>query len=323
MNQPSPKKPSFLSRFIIIALIILVILMIFAWFSQKAENMAKNVLHNYCQDLVQSNDRDALGFKYCQDYVQDLQAKQAQPLPSDDAMEQEMTADDSKTQTPTANQKDTPVSIPKSTVPAQPIVSGMIQAGKDPLLSYLDEQYTSKENYVHRDVKSSLIAMIEAAKKDRIHLEVISGFRSHGHQRSIWERKWNSFSGSNDEKLYKILRYSSYPGISRHHWGTDIDFNSLELAYWRSDEGMRTHQWLVNNAAKFGFCEPYSGKRNGGYENEPWHWSYKKIAYPLQQQRMQSFNSIFEAKILGRETAIAHANEIAQYVSKVSPSCTQ
>ena len=75
------------------------------------------------------------------------------------------------------------------------------------------------------------------------------------------------------------MRYSSMPGTSRHHWGTELDVNSCKLAYWNSSEGKRTYQWLCNNAHKFGFYQPYTADAGRtGYAEEKWHWSYKSMS---------------------------------------------
>ena len=52
-----------------------------------------------------------------------------------------------------------------------------------------------------------------------------------------------------------ILLYSSMPTTSRHHWGTDMDINSLENSYFASGQGLKEYTWLKKNAAKFGFCQ--------------------------------------------------------------------
>jgi zinc D-Ala-D-Ala carboxypeptidase len=84
------------------------------------------------------------------------------------------------------------------------------------------------------------------------------------------------------ERAREILRFSAMPGTSRHHWGTDIDLNSLVNSYFR----VRTRKKNLRMAAcktlvSFGFCQPYTAhgaNRNGGYEEEKWHWSYKPVA---------------------------------------------
>ncbi|MFM9004881.1 MAG: D-alanyl-D-alanine carboxypeptidase family protein [Flavobacteriales bacterium] len=40
------------------------------------------------------------------------------------------------------------------------------------------------------------------------------------------------------------MKFSSMPGTSRHHWGTDIDLNSVEPSYFLSGKGLLIYQWL-------------------------------------------------------------------------------
>ena len=134
--------------------------------------------------------------------------------------------------------------------------------------------------------------MREAAQKDGVQLTIISAARNFNHQKRIWEAKWNGnrlVNGKNlktdipepGKRAVAILKYSSMPGTSRHHWGTDIDINSLSPSYFESGKGKKEYEWLRDNADQFGFCQVYSEKgmdRVYGYEEEKWHWSYVPIA---------------------------------------------
>lgn len=151
------------------------------------------------------------------------------------------------------------------------------QGGRDHLRA-VPNQFTNKEEWVHHNVYPALMTLISAAKQDGIDLSIVSAYRSYAHQRRIWENKWGSASDTDIEKARQILRYSSFPGTSRHHWGTDIDFNSVTLDYWNSPKGRNTYRWLTNNAPKFGFCQVYASGRNKGYSDEPWHWSHTPTA---------------------------------------------
>ena len=68
--------------------------------------------------------------------------------------------------------------------------------------------------------------MKNAAKKEGINMKIVSGYRSFNRQKLIWNRKFlnNQKQGLNPlENINKIILYSTIPGTSRHHWGTDID----------------------------------------------------------------------------------------------------
>ena len=83
----------------------------------------------------------------------------------------------------------------------------------------------------------------QLAEDEGITLIIISGTRSFNHQKSIWDRKWGRtrYMGWQEiDKAIDILTYSSMPGTSRHHWGTDIDFNSLENSYFDAGDGLKS-----------------------------------------------------------------------------------
>ena len=135
--------------------------------------------------------------------------------------------------------------------------------------------------YLLIEVYKAFNNMKEAAAKEGINIKVRSGFRSFNHQTWIWNWKWGLKSRikmTPKEKAVDILKYSSMPGTSRHHWGTEADINSLELEYWESEEGEKIYKWLCENAEQFGFFQPFKNNEGKGYLVEKWHWSYSAIA---------------------------------------------
>lgn len=144
--------------------------------------------------------------------------------------------------------------MPKASISA-PLdrLSQVHGAANEAELVSLPSNYTTKNEQIHKDVYDPLMAMIAAAEKDGVSLSVVSAYRSYKRQKQIWENKWGGASDDDPKKALSILKWSSFPGISRHHWGTEVDLNSVTLSYWQSAKGMATHQWLVNNAPSFGF----------------------------------------------------------------------
>jgi len=146
--------------------------------------------------------------------------------------------------------------------------------------------------FMHRDAYSAFLKMHEAAAAEGVDLTIVSAMRTFSDQKRIWNNKWKGRVELQDginaaniadpfERALEILRYSAMPGTSRHHWGTDIDLNSVEPEFFQAPNGQIIYKWLKNNAGKFGFCQPYSpigDSRWGGYEEELWHWSYKPVA---------------------------------------------
>lgn len=129
-----------------------------------------------------------------------------------------------------------------------------------------------------------------AAFKDSINIKIVSAFRSYQRQNQIWNRKYKYYREqglSNNEIIDKITDYSTIPGTSRHHWGTEIDIiavnadmpmrNVLNEKHFKKGGAFhKMYEWLQENANKFGFYEAYTDDSSRkGFEYEPWHYSYK------------------------------------------------
>lgn len=192
--------------------------------------------------------------------------------------------------------------------------------GKGNLVA-VDKRYTAKAEMVHNQVLNPLMQLIRQAERDGVRLSIVSAYRSYDHQRGIWERKWGNSANDDTSKAASILRLSSFPGTSRHHWGTDIDFNSVSSSYWQSAEGRKAYSWLKSNAPNYGFCEVYGKGRSQGYEYEPWHWSYIPVAqqYYAQITNPSVFNTAITQNIKGGAAARALSAKIMTHVTAISP----
>lgn len=174
---------------------------------------------------------------------------------------------------------------------------GKISPGSHPDFLLIPEEYCSRGGiYLREEALEALLGLIEAAADEGIELRVLSGTRPFSHQKNIWERKWarTRYMGWQDfDKAKDILLYSSMPGSSRHHWGTDVDLNSLENNYFESGIGAEVYDFLKRCAVEFGFVQVYTSKDLGrtGYEEEKWHWSYMPIASQMLQQYNKEIKS--------------------------------
>ncbi len=200
----------------------------------------------------------------------------------------------------------------------------------------IPEQYTAVPNqmYLRKETLSAFLGMQEAANKDGIELRIASATRNFDYQKNIWNNKWTGYTlvdgrdltkSMPDElkRFKKILEYSSAPGTSRHHWGTDIDINNANPEYFETKNGQKVYEWLILNAYKFGFCQPYNLKgsdRPTGYNEEKWHWSY----LPLSRNFTQEYkNLIKEEDIKGflGDIHVPSLSLINNYVLGINPAC--
>lgn len=212
---------------------------------------------------------------------------------------------------------------------------GNITPSQSEKMVEIESRYASRAGmFMHKDAYRAFQKMHEAAENDGVDLAIISAMRTFDHQKRIWDNKWNG-----EQKLFgdiyateiadpverakEILRFSAMPGTSRHHWGTDIDLNSLQNEYFENGEGKEIYQWLINNAQYFGFCQPYTPHgqdRGGGYEEEKWHWSYKPVAAKYLQAFKNSIDYDDIAGFEGDQTA-RRLNVIEKYVMQIDPEC--
>lgn len=189
----------------------------------------------------------------------------------------------------------------------------------------VEKPYTQRpEMRLRREAMEAFKKMYEAAKKEGVQLQIISSTRNFNQQKAIWEGKWKRFAKDAPQRsarALKILEYSSMPGSSRHHWGTDIDLNDLNNeAFEKGGRYEKVYQWLAQHAHEYGFCQPYTAGRPHGYHEEKWHWSYTPLSSPLLQQYR---NQVHDSDITGFEGAdlAAEIHIIEYFVLGINTEC--
>lgn len=203
---------------------------------------------------------------------------------------------------------------------------GKFDYRKDVRFILVDKKWCDKEIYLQKKPYQAFVKMAEAAKKADIDLSVVSGTRNFYDQKIIWEKKWKNnqkkIKNTKDNAL-KILLYSSMPATSRHHWGTDIDINSVEESYFNSSKGKKVYRWLVENAHKYGFCQVYSdkNKKRTGYNTEVWHWSYMPLSNYYLENYVKNISYSDITGFLGSESA-KEINMIQNYVQGIDRKCS-
>jgi LAS superfamily LD-carboxypeptidase LdcB len=215
-------------------------------------------------------------------------------------------------------------------------LTGKFDPASHPDFVKVDPRYADGEGYyLRRDTYESFRKMWEAAKAAGIQLTIISATRNFERQKQIWEAKWTGGrpieNGANAARKYpnpktralKILEYSSMPGTSRHHWGTDIDLNDLDNYTFEQGKGKEVYDWLQQHAAEYGFCQPYSVKgeeRPHGYNEEKWHWSYMPVSRQLTELASRRFRDQMISGFAGAETAI-EIGVVEKYVLGINQAC--
>jgi len=200
----------------------------------------------------------------------------------------------------------------------------------------IDSVYADRAGlYLHRATYAAFVEMYQAALQDGIQLQIRSATRNFNSQKSIWERKWSGETtienGKNAVVAYPdpvqratmILKYSSMPGTSRHHWGTDIDLNAFENSWFDSGPGLDIYNWLSQHAAAYGFCQPYSAKGDArlyGYEEERWHWSYMPLSQILTSMAADSLRDEMISGFQGAQVA-PQLRIVERYVLGIHPAC--
>lgn len=117
------------------------------------------------------------------------------------------------------------------------------------------------------------LAMVRAARAERVTLVPLSGFRSVEEQTYLFFTLKAKRSLSAQERA----QVSAPPGYSEHHTGYAVDIGDGD----RPDTDLETdfdktaaYRWLMVNAARFGFELSFPKDNAQGVSYEPWHWRF-------------------------------------------------
>ena len=164
---------------------------------------------------------------------------------------------------------------------------------------------------IRREAFLAYKRMKDAALKSGIKLEVVSSYRDFNHQNRIWERKFKKFTNQGLDGLSaikKIIEYSTIPGTSRHHWGTDMDVidaavprpqSVLSPVHFEENGRFRKMKlWMEQHSESYGFYLVYTNEPSRkGFKYEPWHYSYK----PLSQLYLKEYLELDLKELLEHE----------------------
>lgn len=171
---------------------------------------------------------------------------------------------------------------------------------------------------LRKEAYESFLEMKSAAEEDGINITIASSFRDFYRQKSIWERKYRQFTQTDNmepiDAIDKIIEYSTIPGTSRHHWGTDIDIidgnkkvDGDVLDPEKFEIGGPYDElklWMDINSKDYGFYLVYTDNtRRRGFKYEPWHYSYAPISIPMltEYRKLNVLKLLQKEDILGAE----------------------
>ncbi len=180
------------------------------------------------------------------------------------------------------------------------------------LMGKADIELYGKDINLRMEAHDAFVAMKKAAAVDGIDIKVISSYRNFERQEIIWERKYIQYTEEDNmtplAAIDKIIQYSTIPGTSRHHWGTDLDIvdgnKKVEgdvLVPEKFGEGgpyADFKQWMDANANTFDFYMVYTDDpKRRGFKYEPWHYSYAPLSVPM----LTAFRGKNILQLLGKE----------------------
>jgi len=206
-------------------------------------------------------------------------------------------------------------------------LSGQFDPSTHPAFVKVPRKYGNRDGYyLRKEAFDAFKSMHEAARKANVNLVIRSATRNFNYQKNIWNRKWKEKTKripDTKARVLDILKYSSMPGTSRHHWGTEVDLNSFNNEWFTHGEGLKLFNWMTENAHKYGFYRPYTVKnaeRPTGYNEEKWHWSFT----PLSKQMLADAEGVLKDDNIKGFSGSEHANSLSivkNYIFGVHPSC--
>lgn len=136
----------------------------------------------------------------------------------------------------------------------------------------VNKTYSLPKSYNYGLTNETLEAfnkMKNAAAKDNISLEIVSGFRSYEEQVALY----NEYTAEHGKE--EADTFSARPGYSEHQSGLAMDVNHADF----STVGSEDMEWLDKHCAEYGFIIRFPEEKESitGYNYEPWHIRYVGI----------------------------------------------
>lgn len=180
------------------------------------------------------------------------------------------------------------------------------------LMGKADIELHGKDINLRKEAHDAFLEMKKAAYSDGIDLKIVSSYRSFQRQAGIFERKFLAYTEDEGmdplDAIDKIIEYSTIPGTSRHHWGTDIDVIDgyrkvdgdvlVPEKYGVGEPFEDFKRWMDEHSETFDFYLVYTDNpKRRGFKYEPWHYSYAPLSIPM----LEEFRSKNIASLIQRE----------------------
>lgn len=163
------------------------------------------------------------------------------------------------------------------------------------LMGKADIELYGEDINLRKEAHDAFVEMRKAALSDGINIQIVSSYRSYDRQEGIFEGKYLKYTDEGMEPLdaiEKIVEYSTIPGTSRHHWGTDADLidgnpkvDGDVLVASKFETGgpyEKFKLWMDENSEKYDYYLVYTNNpKRRGFKYEPWHYSYAPLSKPM------------------------------------------
>ncbi|MCB9092486.1 MAG: M15 family metallopeptidase [Halobacteriovoraceae bacterium] len=162
------------------------------------------------------------------------------------------------------------------------------------------------EFLIYTPILDDFLDLQDSATKELIDLRIVSSYRNLDYQLKIWSEKAEGkrdlynrdgkklkYSQLNEEQILSaILNFTTLPGSSRHHWGTDLDLYD-HTEFKNTDQKLL----LINNEYEKGgpcfhlrtfmdnnkiFYRPFASD-NLPISRELWHYSHRSESLKFQK----------------------------------------
>lgn len=158
----------------------------------------------------------------------------------------------------------------------------------NPLPDDFEPETSNIAGYEHRpfDMRAAdwLEKMLHDAEQDGCKLYLVSGYRSIGRQRALFQIKTEELMQqglASQQAEQEAARWVARPGTSEHNLGLAADIVSADWYTTHNDltedfEQTPAFAWLKANCAEYGFILRYPKEKEAvtGISYEPWHYRY-------------------------------------------------